>query len=302
VLRLEAGLALARQADATRAEITALSTLAQAATEQGDYDVAKQHSDEVLTLARERGDRASEASALSMLGSIAWRWGDVKQAAQCIRESLVIYKELGDQHRLPRLLNILGVVATVQEDYGQAEVYWEEGLEMVQEMGDRQAMADMLNNLGYINHHHLGNLEKAERYYQESLSFGREIGHRGGVTSTLSNLGHLHVLQGEHDVAWEYLREALSESVVIGVAPLTLDALVGVARLRATTGQEEAAAELVGLVANHPSVEVDSGQAAESILASLREALPSERLEASVERGKAMELEAVVERLLAGKS
>jgi DNA-binding SARP family transcriptional activator/predicted ATPase/Tfp pilus assembly protein PilF len=298
VQHLEAGLALARQADATRAEITALATLGQAATEQGDYGVAKQRSDEMLALARQRGDRASEASALSMLGSIAWRWGDVEQAAQCIRESLVIYKELGDRHRLPRMLNILGVVATVQEDFGQAEAYWEEGLEMVQEMGDRQAMADMLNNLGYINHHHLGNLEKAERYYQESLSVGREIGHRGGVTSTLSNLGHLHVLQGEHDAAWEYLREALSESMAIGVAPLTLDALVGVARLRAATGQEEAAAELVGLVANHPSVEVDSGQAAKSILTSLREALPAKDLEAAVDRGKTMELVTVVAQLL----
>ena len=106
----------------------------------------------------------------------------------------------------------------MQENYTQAEAHWEEGLETVQEMGDRQAMADMLNNLGYLNHHHMQNLDKAKQYYQESLSIGREIGHRQGATSTLSNLGHLHVLLDEHKLAWGYLREALSESMAIGVS------------------------------------------------------------------------------------
>jgi DNA-binding SARP family transcriptional activator/predicted ATPase len=296
---LEAGLTLARLADAPRAEITALCTLGQVASEQGNYDAARQHSDEALALARERGDRTSEASALSMLGSIAWRWGDVEQADQCIRASLVIHKELGDQHRLARLLNFLGVIATVQENHGQAEVYWEEGLEMVQEMGDRQAMADMLNNLGYINHHHLGNLEKANQYYQESLAVGREIGHRQGATSTLSNLGHLHVLLGKNVLAWDYLREALNESTAIGLAPLTLDTLFGVAQLRVDTGQQEKAAELLGLALNHPAVESSGAQVGEALLTELRKALPAEQLEAAMKRGKTMELDTVVAELLA---
>jgi predicted ATPase/DNA-binding SARP family transcriptional activator len=296
---LEAGLALAREADAPQVEITALSTLAQVACEQGTYDTAQRYSDEMLMLARRQGDRTCEASALSMLGSIAWRWGDVEQAGQCIWESLAISKELGHRHRLPRLLNVLGVVASVQEDYGQAEQHWEEGLRIVQEMGDRQAMADMLNNLGYVNHHHLGNLEKAEQYYTESLSIAREIGHRQGATSTLSNLGHLHVLLGEHALAWGYLREALSESTATGVVPLTLDALLGVARLRAETGQGDSAAELMGLIVNHPAVEIDSVQEGETILGELRKALAAERLEAALERGKRMDLNTVVAGLLA---
>jgi predicted ATPase len=296
---LEAALTLARQVNDTQAEIAALSTLGQIASEQGDYDTAKQHLDEVLSLARARHDRTHIALALSTLGSIAWRWGDLEQAERCLQEGLVIYRELGNQRRIPRILNSLGILAVLQERFDQAEAYWEEGFAMVQEMGDRQVMADTLNNLGYINHHHLGNLEKARRYYQESLSIGQEIGHRHGATSTLSNLGHLHVLMGEHAPAWEFLRQALSESMAIGVAPLTLDALVGVARLRAETGQGDSAAELLGVVLSHPSVEVDSAQVAETILAGLRDVLPAERLETAIERGKTLELNAVVAELLA---
>jgi DNA-binding SARP family transcriptional activator/predicted ATPase/uncharacterized protein HemY len=296
---LEAGLALARQAHDAKVEITALNTLAQAACEQGGYETAQQYLDEVLVLARECGDRTCEASALSMLGSVAWRWGDIERADRCCQESLAICRDLGDRHKIPRLLNLLGILAILRESYSQAEQCYEEGLVMAREMGDRQAMADMLNNLGYINHHHTGNPEKAKRYYQESLSIGREIGHRHGVTSTLSNLGHLHVLLGEHEAAWKCLREALSESVAIGVVPLTLDALVGVARLRAEVGKYAPAAELLGLVLNHPSVEVDSAKVAEAVLTRLHEALPADQLEAVMECGKATELNTVVAELLA---
>jgi predicted ATPase len=299
VQHLEAGLTLARQVNDVQAEIAALSSLAQATSEQGAYDTAKQYLDEMLSLARACDDRAHIALALSTLGTIAWRWGDVEQADRCSQESLAIYRELGDQHRISRILNSLGIMAILRERYDQAEGYWEEGLAMVQEMGDRQAMADTLNNLGYINHHHLGNLEKAEQYYQESLSIGQEIGHRHGATSTLSNLGHLYVLMGEHAPAWNYLRQALSESTAIGVAPLTLDALVGVARLRAETGQGDSAAELLGVVLNHPAVEVDSAQVAETVLAGLRDVLPAEQLETAMERGKTLELDTVVAKLLA---
>jgi tetratricopeptide (TPR) repeat protein len=170
---------------------------------------------------------------------------------------------------------------------------------MAQEMGDRQAMADTLTNLGYINHHHLGNLGKAKTYYTESLAISQEIGHRHGVTSTLSNLGHLYVGLGEYAPAWDHLRQALSESMTIGVAPLTLDALVGVALLQSETGQADSAAELLSVILNHPSVEIDSVQLAETILDGLRRQLPAEPLETAMERGKTRELDVVVAELLA---
>ena len=50
---------------------------------------------------------------------------------------------------------------------------------------------------------------------------------------------------------------------------------------------------------NHPSVEVDSAQVAETVLAGLRETLPAEQLDAVIERGKTLELDAVVAELLA---
>ena len=58
------------------------------------------------------------------------------------------------------------------------------------------------------------------------------------------------------------------------------------------------AAELVGLIVNHPAVGVDSVQLTEAVLEGLREALPAEQLEAAMERGKMLELDTVVAELL----
>jgi tetratricopeptide (TPR) repeat protein len=237
--------------------------------------------------------------AVSTLGSIAWRWGDFEQADTFLQEGLAIYKELGNQSRIPRILNAVGILAILQEKFDQAEAFWEEALALVQELGDRMAMADTLNNLGYLNHHHLGNLRKAKQYYIQSLAIDQEIGHRHGTTSTSSNLGHLYVLMGEYSSAWDCLRLALREATAIGVVPLTLDALVGVAQLRAETGQEDSAAQLLGMSLNHPAVEADSTKVAETVLAGLRDTLPAEQLENAIEQGKTLELETVVAELLA---
>ncbi|MBN1886956.1 MAG: tetratricopeptide repeat protein, partial [Thermoflexales bacterium] len=297
---LKAGLAMARHARDPRLEITALNRLAQVACEQGAYDTAQGYLDEVLTLARERDDRTSVASALSMLGSIAWRWGKLEQAEKCCLESLAIYKEMGNQYEISRVLNILGILAILQEHYAQARQYYEEGLAMARDMGDRQAMADMLNNLGYLNHHYMESFESARQYYQESLSIGREIGHRAGAASTLSNLGQLYISLGEHAAAWECLREALSESAAIGALPLTLDALVGVARWQAENGRYVPAVELLGLIMNHPALELDSARLAKPVLASLQQALPADQLATALERSASLELDAVVTELLEG--
>jgi tetratricopeptide (TPR) repeat protein len=168
---------------------------------------------------------------------------------------------------------------------------------MAKEIDDRPRVADILNNLGYLNHHSTGNLEKAKRYYQESLLIARETDHRHGVTSTLANLGQLHILLGKPQVAWGYLREALLQSIAIGAVPLTLDALVGVVQLQIEVGQYLSAAELLGLALSHPALETDVSQVAESALGRLRKVLPTEQLEATMNRGKTLELDTVIAEL-----
>jgi class 3 adenylate cyclase/tetratricopeptide (TPR) repeat protein len=297
IQRLEQGLSLARQAKDPRAEMEALNRLAQMASEEGSYERAQGYLDEVLGLAREQDDRACVASALSMVSSIAWRWGDFEQAERCCHESLEIYRELDDRRRIVETLNILGILARLREKHDLSEQYYEQSLSMAREMADRLKVADILNNLGYLYHYSTANLVKARQCYEESLLINRGIDHQRGVTCTLANLGQLHVLLGDREVAWGYLREALDQSAAIGAVPLTLDALLGVIQLQIDLERYLAAAELLGLALSHPAMDAEVVEVAESTLGELRKVLRAEQLEAALDRGKALDLDAVVAEL-----
>ena len=136
------------------------------------------------------------------------------------------------------------------------------------------------------------------RYIQEALAIQRELDLRFATANNLNNLGHVHAGLGEDDVAWEYLCEALPELLAIGAIVVVLEALVGVALLQAKAGRYVQAAELLGLVMNHPALDEETKQYADPVLATLREAFPADQLEAALERGKSLDLEAVVAEIL----
>jgi class 3 adenylate cyclase/tetratricopeptide (TPR) repeat protein len=291
---LHLALDAARRVQHPQTEIAALNRLAQMACEQGAFDKAQRYLDESLTLSRKQDDRACTASTLSMLGTTAWRWGDLDLAEACCREAMAIFEELSNRRQIALMQNVLGIVAVLREDFGLAEKRFGQGLQLAREVSDRQLTADLLGNLGYLYHHKMPNLGKAKRYYTESLAIAEEIGHRAGVTSCRNNLGQLHVLMGDHQVALDYLRSALTESLAIGALPLTLEAIVGVAQQQLEVGQYETAAELVAMVLNHPALEMDVSQLAENVLGVLRRKLPAAQLEEATARGRKLKLEQVV--------
>jgi predicted ATPase len=298
VQHLEQGLALARQTSDLQAQTDALSKLGMMASEQGTFDKAQRYLDEALVLAREQEDPACLALTLGTFSGAAWRWGDIEQAAECCHESMAIYRELDDRRQIARMLNLLGIFATLQKNYDQAEQYYEQGLKTAREGDNHLLVADLLNNFGTVQRR-TGDLEKAKRCLQESLQHAREVDHRHGATSTLGNLGHIHLALGEHQVAWECYREALAESVAIGAVPLALNALNGVIEQQIEVGHQLSAAVLLGLALSHPAMSADIGPGAESVLSGLRKLLPAEQLEAAMEHGKTLELEAVVAELAA---
>ncbi len=297
---LEQGLTLAQEAGDPQTEVAALNKLGEVAWLQGAYEPAARHVERGLALARERDDRGGTALALWSLGYIAWRRGDFEAADSYLEESLAIYQELGDRLGIADVLKALGVAAQLRREREKAWRYLEKSLAIFKEIGDRRGVAACLIDLGETARQLEKKYEEAGRYYGESLAVSREIDFRRGVAINLLNLGHTHAGLGETEVAWEYFREGLTESLAIGVIPNTLHVLVGVARLQAQAGQHEQAAELLGLALNHPASDADVAEEAEPVRATLREALPADQLEAALERGKSLDLERVVAEVLAG--
>jgi hypothetical protein len=96
--------------------------------------------------------------------------------------------------------------------------------------------------------------------------------------------------------------EALRIATEIGATPLALEVLVGLARLRASNGLPEPAAELLGLALRHPASNNDVRMQIELFIDQIAGLLAPERMAAALERGGGLLLEDVVAALIRGEA
>jgi tetratricopeptide (TPR) repeat protein len=220
--------------------------------------------------------------------------GDTERAEKCAEDSLTLWKELGEQQWLAQSLQLLAEVAGLQREYGKQKQYLEQSLTIYRNIGDQGGVSRGLSGLGY-GAWQQGKYAEAVRYHEESLAIDRELGFSAAFE--LNNLGHAYIGLGEDDIAREYLREALKESLTGGDVSLRLEILVGVAWLQERAGRRKLAAELLGLVLGHPALNERTRRYAEPVLAMVRDSLPADELEAALGRGRARDLDATLAEL-----
>lgn len=286
-------LALAQLLGDRRGAAQVLSRLGRLDTDVGAYAEARAELERALALARELGDRSVLMHVLGNLGNVAVRQGAYAEAEGRFQEGLAIATALGDRSGMAFMFNGLGNCAVDQGAYEEALYCYRESLAIRRALGDRWGVAASQANLGWLAHlqAHYG---EARASYEQSLVVYRAIGDQRGAALALVNLGFTVWELGDVAASSRFLYEALGQAMSLGAVPLALEALAGIARLRAYEGQLEQAAELLGLALNHPSSSAESHIQAGPVLAALRAALPHERLAAALERGRARDLAAVV--------
>jgi tetratricopeptide (TPR) repeat protein len=230
---------------------------------------------------------------LSHLGNTAMRMASYAEGEQAYQESLALFTAAGDRQGMALALNGLGNGAVDQRMYDTAEYCYAESLSIRRAIDDRWGIAGCLSNLGWVAHLQ-DDYAKARAYYQESLALSRAIGDRRGMAISLTNLGFTAYALGDLPAAAAAFDEALRIASEIGATPLALEVLVGVARLRASHGQPEQAAELLGLALRHPASNNDVRMQIELFIDEIAGLLAPERMAAALERGGALKLDQVI--------
>jgi class 3 adenylate cyclase/predicted ATPase len=291
-LYFQRSLRAAQAAGARKSATNALSQLGRLATDAGDYAAARQHLERGLALAREIDDPRELALALNNFGNLAFRQGAYAESDRHYQESLGLYTALADRAGQAFVLNGLGNAALIRRALDAAQAYFQQSLAIRRALGDRWGIAGCLANLGWVAHlQH--DYAAARASYEESLVLYRAIGDQRGTAIALVNLGFTAWEQGDLPNATGFLYEALRVATAIGSAPLALEALAGIARLRAHAGFAEQAAELLGLALHHPASSTDLQIQIEPVLAELTAMLPLDRLAAAIARGRTSDLAAV---------
>jgi tetratricopeptide (TPR) repeat protein len=115
---------------------------------QGDYPQGEEKLEASLALCREAGDRRGEAQALNMLGFIASERNDLERAKKLLEESLALGRKAGIPIVINSALNSLAALAAYRNDYARATVLLEEGLGIARAAGDVGGIAVNTANLG----------------------------------------------------------------------------------------------------------------------------------------------------------
>jgi tetratricopeptide (TPR) repeat protein len=208
--RLEASLALARDARLPRTAATALQYLGSIAREHGRYAEARERHDESGRLWEEVGDDAGVVRQANYAAFACWLEGDLSSAAELAHEALERFRTLGDREGTVWALLNLTAIATYGGDRTTARRRGREALEIARGIGFEEGVAWSLNLLG-VTMAAAGRGERAARLLRASLRRHRELGDRWRMASVL---------------------EAIADLIAAGDAPRAAQLLGGAGRLR----------------------------------------------------------------------
>ncbi len=291
------GLALARELNDLVTASGALNKLSWLAQVQGDRDQACALSQECLALARASGQPAALATAL--MGASQYQPDDAG-SLQYLEESRAIFQEIGQRLSVATCLLNMGNLVYEQRNYAKAASHYQDSLAIYEEFGNRWGIANCLCNLGLVAYWRQ-DYPGAFQHTQAGLSMAQEIGDRELVSICLPSLGYISTRLGQPQAARQYFRQSLPEIQAIGAAPYMINVIVGMAELRLLNGEYAHAAEYLGLAQAYPLRDREREALMEPLLATLQTALPANELAAALERGRAMDLNLVIEQIARGE-
>jgi predicted ATPase/DNA-binding XRE family transcriptional regulator len=284
-------------APAAAALATATAFLGTATYIMGEYEDGQHLLHESLTMKRALDDRWGTAFCLRHLGLVAYYRGDYAAADRLLSESLAMSRAMGNTWAIASSLNLLSTAAYAQHAYRAAHDLLREALALSQGLGDRFNVALALTGLGQVSQA-TGDASEAQGFFEDSTRIWREIGDQGSLAQTLNQLGQTLLVQAEQLGARRCFFEALRVAWDAQIAPVMLDALLGVAALHAAEGNRAAALELALHIHQNPACAQDTRDRAEQLRAELVMQLPAEHAEAIQMRAPATTLDALVQTLL----
>jgi predicted ATPase/transcriptional regulator with XRE-family HTH domain len=277
---------------------TATAFLGTATYVMGEYRAGQQLLHESLTRKRALDDRWGTAFCLRHLGLVAHYQGDYDAAYQLISESLALSRAMGNSWAIASSLNLLSTVVYAQGAYREAQHLLQEALALSRAIEDRFNIASALNGLGEVSQA-LGDSAEAQRFFEDSVRIWREIGDQGSLAQTLNQLGTTLLARENLAGAPGCFLEALEVAREAQIAPVRLDALLGVAMLHTRKGDVGSALELVLHVLQNPACTQNTRDRAQQLRAELVAQLPAEQLTAIAVRTQGKTLDGLAQELLA---
>jgi tetratricopeptide (TPR) repeat protein len=273
-----------------------IDTLGFVAAFTGNYTDGKRFWAEALDLAKAQGNTVKTAELSSIVGMVECWLGNQTAAKAHLDEAMVLTPRLGKHTAVIYILLNLGFMTILSDPKGARRAF-EQSLHLARELGYKRHLPYLLYGLGW-SFYYLGQYPKAQAYCQEAVEVSQESGNLFAKAMALTILAAVAIKLGDYAEAQNYFRESLRLSELTQSLFCTFVALAYLTDLYAKRGRIEEAAELLGLILNHPKSDFCADAIAKEVLTVVQNELPVEVLGAALARGKAMRLDGAVAKIL----
>ncbi len=182
-------------------------------------------------------------------------------------------------------------LAIAQGNYEQALGNLTEGLDVISRTVEVRLTADLMNLQGWLGFYQ-GHYDTAETFFLESLEKYPQLSARVGLVRVYLKLRRDDAVKKEMQEGLSFMRPQIEPYE-------KLEFLVAAADMYLISSRDNDAAEMIGLILGYPNVGYQTRLDAEQVYRELAVGKDSSVLEAALERGKSLDLDGVVARLLA---
>ena len=298
---------------------------------QGDYRNALSTMQKSLACHEELENMEQVAQRLLDIFNIYLQVGAFDEAERCLAKVKKIVTAIDDRPLSSRLPNETGKLATFRGRLDEAESCFQESVVQLEAIGWRHIINFVWRERGDALRLQ-GDFETARAYIQRSIALARDSNTIYPATQGLWSLGNLALAEGAYETALQYFeayrksstlpqeypggpgwallgqgrdeeaRQAFDASIRLlehQARPIALDAIAGVAHLKARAGQLEEALALLALVRSHPSSYFESREKAHRLWDELAAELPTDLVARAEARGRDLDLQETAATLLA---
>ncbi|GAA1114923.1 AfsR/SARP family transcriptional regulator [Nocardiopsis metallicus] len=215
---------------------------------RGELRRSGQQAQEALDLFEELGDAWGRMFARITLAVLAEVRGDYPAATRLRESALAAAERLELWVEASGAVAGLGRIALLEGDFERADALHGRALEMLRGQGDIANTQYARMGLG-LSARRQGRLHEAEAYIREMADWAVRVDWLPGAALALAELGLVDELRGDADLSFELHTQGLTAARGTGDARAVALGLEGIAGARSLSGQDEAAARLLGAAA-----------------------------------------------------
>ncbi|MDX1414998.1 MAG: BTAD domain-containing putative transcriptional regulator [Candidatus Promineifilaceae bacterium] len=243
----------------------------------GHFSPAAEYLQSALTLALEQGDEWETVMAQVYLSLLGHDQGRLEEARRQLTAVLPTAEKLGDPRLLANFLLISGRINLLLGYLTDAERQLAHCLERAHETRDPNGITYALLYLGMVKQAQ-GDLTEARQLIGQSMALYVEFNDRVGLERAWVTMGYLEIAAENLEAAHSYFLSFLRVTERVHSLRYLLVAMVGMAVVHARSGDAFTALAWSLAVQQHPSVDWESRQRAQTLAAELQQVLTPEAI------------------------